>query len=149
MHKLCAFDSFAGLVFDKWMASDKCQKEKRKTVNGEYLLWVVTNILGFEDYLPGTLEAAFTSSPLLFQSFYNSNTLGSPLCTPKPKVYHPSSSISKSWTPPRQAKPEKKLVATELCGNMISFFIFSSGKERSMASKSFTSSCLILKGEAR
>ncbi|CAN7062478.1 unnamed protein product [Brassica rapa subsp. trilocularis] len=21
------------------MASDKCQKEKRKTVNGEYLLW--------------------------------------------------------------------------------------------------------------
>ena len=52
MHKLCAFDSFAGLVFDKWMlyvfffviirASDKCQKEKRKTVNGEYLLWVVT-----------------------------------------------------------------------------------------------------------
>ncbi|KAF3581892.1 hypothetical protein DY000_02035596 [Brassica cretica] len=68
---------------------------------------------------------------------------------PQPQVYHPSSSISKSWTPPRQAKPEKKLVATELCGNMISFFIFSSGGERSMASKSFTSSCLILKGEAR
>ncbi|KAF2580962.1 hypothetical protein F2Q70_00008599, partial [Brassica cretica] len=31
-------------------ASDKCQKEKRKTVNGEDLLWAMRT-LGFEDYL--------------------------------------------------------------------------------------------------
>ncbi|WZZ48855.1 hypothetical protein YC2023_048962 [Brassica napus] len=31
-------------------ASDKCQKEKRKTVNGEDLLWAMAT-LGFEDYL--------------------------------------------------------------------------------------------------
>ncbi|XP_056860634.1 nuclear transcription factor Y subunit B-1 isoform X2 [Raphanus sativus] len=31
-------------------ASDRCQKEKRKTVNGEDLLWAMTT-LGFEDYL--------------------------------------------------------------------------------------------------
>ncbi|CAF1700632.1 unnamed protein product, partial [Brassica napus] len=31
-------------------ASDKCQKEKRKTVNGEDLLWAMST-LGFEDYL--------------------------------------------------------------------------------------------------
>uniref|UniRef100_A0A0D3B5R8 Transcription factor CBF/NF-Y/archaeal histone domain-containing protein n=1 Tax=Brassica oleracea var. oleracea TaxID=109376 RepID=A0A0D3B5R8_BRAOL len=32
------------------LASDKCQKEKRKTVNGEDLLWAMRT-LGFEDYL--------------------------------------------------------------------------------------------------
>ncbi|CAH8386863.1 unnamed protein product [Eruca vesicaria subsp. sativa] len=32
------------------MASDKCPKEKRKTVNGEDLLWAMST-LGFEDYL--------------------------------------------------------------------------------------------------
>ncbi|KAH7276908.1 hypothetical protein KP509_39G026100 [Ceratopteris richardii] len=31
-------------------ASDKCQKEKRKTVNGDDLLWAM-GTLGFEDYL--------------------------------------------------------------------------------------------------
>ncbi|GMH05811.1 hypothetical protein Nepgr_007651 [Nepenthes gracilis] len=31
-------------------ASDKCQREKRKTVNGEDLLWSMTT-LGFEDYV--------------------------------------------------------------------------------------------------
>ncbi|CAH8362906.1 unnamed protein product [Eruca vesicaria subsp. sativa] len=31
-------------------ASDKCQKEKRKTVNGEDLLWAMST-LGFEAYL--------------------------------------------------------------------------------------------------
>ncbi|EOA28069.1 hypothetical protein CARUB_v10024251mg [Capsella rubella] len=31
-------------------ASDKCQKEKRKTVNGDDLLWAMAT-LGFEDYL--------------------------------------------------------------------------------------------------
>uniref|UniRef100_A0A2K1ZUT4 Transcription factor CBF/NF-Y/archaeal histone domain-containing protein n=1 Tax=Populus trichocarpa TaxID=3694 RepID=A0A2K1ZUT4_POPTR len=30
-------------------ASDKCQREKRKTVNGDDLLWAMTT-LGFEDY---------------------------------------------------------------------------------------------------
>ncbi|KAJ8760186.1 hypothetical protein K2173_011042 [Erythroxylum novogranatense] len=31
-------------------ASDKCQREKRKTVNGDDLLWAMTT-LGFEDYI--------------------------------------------------------------------------------------------------
>ncbi|XP_059309127.1 nuclear transcription factor Y subunit B-10-like isoform X2 [Lycium ferocissimum] len=31
-------------------ASDKCQKEKRKTINGDDLLWALTT-LGFEDYI--------------------------------------------------------------------------------------------------
>ncbi|XP_019098089.1 PREDICTED: nuclear transcription factor Y subunit B-2-like isoform X2 [Camelina sativa] len=31
-------------------ASDKCQKEKRKTINGDDLLWAMTT-LGFEDYV--------------------------------------------------------------------------------------------------
>ncbi|KAK7363865.1 hypothetical protein VNO77_06024 [Canavalia gladiata] len=30
-------------------ASDKCQKEKRKTINGDDLLWAITS-LGFEHY---------------------------------------------------------------------------------------------------
>ncbi|BAT77299.1 nuclear transcription factor Y subunit B-3-like [Vigna umbellata] len=30
-------------------ASDKCQKEKRKTINGDDLLWAMAS-LGFEDY---------------------------------------------------------------------------------------------------
>lgn len=35
-------------------ASDKCQKEKRKTINGDDLLWAMTT-LGFENYV-GTLK---------------------------------------------------------------------------------------------
>ncbi|KAJ8564914.1 hypothetical protein K7X08_001374 [Anisodus acutangulus] len=31
-------------------ASDKCQKEKRKTINGDDLIWALTT-LGFEDYI--------------------------------------------------------------------------------------------------
>ncbi|XP_049391122.1 nuclear transcription factor Y subunit B-10-like [Solanum stenotomum] len=31
-------------------ASDKCQKEKRKTINGDDLVWSLTT-LGFEDYI--------------------------------------------------------------------------------------------------
>ncbi|KAJ1400361.1 hypothetical protein SESBI_29568 [Sesbania bispinosa] len=31
-------------------ASDKCQKEKRKTINGDDLLWAMTT-LGFEEYV--------------------------------------------------------------------------------------------------
>ncbi len=31
-------------------ASDKCQREKRKTINGDDILWAMTT-LGFEDYL--------------------------------------------------------------------------------------------------
>ncbi|KAG5028725.1 hypothetical protein JHK82_012325 [Glycine max] len=31
-------------------ASNKCQREKRKTINGDDLLWVMTT-LGFEDYV--------------------------------------------------------------------------------------------------
>ncbi|KAB2031606.1 hypothetical protein ES319_D05G316100v1 [Gossypium barbadense] len=32
------------------LASDKCQKEKRKTINGDDLLWAMAT-LGFEDYI--------------------------------------------------------------------------------------------------
>ncbi|KAK3015376.1 hypothetical protein RJ639_005877 [Escallonia herrerae] len=32
------------------VASDKCQKEKRKTINGDDLLWAMAT-LGFEDYI--------------------------------------------------------------------------------------------------
>ncbi|MFS7908676.1 putative transcription factor Hap3/NF-YB family [Helianthus anomalus] len=32
------------------MASDKCQREKRKTINGDDLLWAMAT-LGFEDYI--------------------------------------------------------------------------------------------------
>lgn len=38
------------LIFVLIRASDKCQKEKRKTVNGDDLLWAMAT-LGFEDYL--------------------------------------------------------------------------------------------------
>ncbi len=31
-------------------ASDKCQREKRKTINGDDLLWAMST-LGFEEYL--------------------------------------------------------------------------------------------------
>ena len=31
-------------------ASDKCQKEKRKTINGDDLLWAMAT-LGFEEYV--------------------------------------------------------------------------------------------------
>ena len=31
-------------------ASDKCQREKRKTINGDDVIWVITT-LGFEDYV--------------------------------------------------------------------------------------------------
>jgi len=31
-------------------ASDKCQREKRKTINGEDLLWAMST-LGFEEYV--------------------------------------------------------------------------------------------------
>lgn len=31
-------------------ASDKCQREKRKTINGDDLLWAMAT-LGFEDYV--------------------------------------------------------------------------------------------------
>lgn len=34
----------------EFRASDKCQKEKRKTINGDDLLWAMAT-LGFEDYI--------------------------------------------------------------------------------------------------
>ena len=39
-----------GLVrLTRWTASEKCQQEKRKTVNGEDILFAMTS-LGFENY---------------------------------------------------------------------------------------------------
>lgn len=46
-HRLCVH-SFGG--FWVFRASDKCQKEKRKTINGDDLLWAMAT-LGFEDYI--------------------------------------------------------------------------------------------------
>ena len=37
------------LYFMKCRASDKCQREKRKTINGDDLLWAMST-LGFEEY---------------------------------------------------------------------------------------------------
>lgn len=39
--------AFASAIY---RASDKCQREKRKTVNGDDLLWAMAT-LGFEDYI--------------------------------------------------------------------------------------------------
>ncbi|WVZ03143.1 hypothetical protein V8G54_023949 [Vigna mungo] len=39
---------FIGFITNE--ASDKCQREKRKTINGDDLLWAMAT-LGFEDYI--------------------------------------------------------------------------------------------------
>ncbi|KAK4484457.1 hypothetical protein RD792_007040 [Penstemon davidsonii] len=39
-----------GISFVTGEASDKCQREKRKTINGDDLLWAMTT-LGFEEYV--------------------------------------------------------------------------------------------------
>jgi Histone-like transcription factor (CBF/NF-Y) and archaeal histone len=36
-------------MLNPWLASEKCQQEKRKTVNGEDILFAMTS-LGFENY---------------------------------------------------------------------------------------------------
>jgi nuclear transcription Y subunit beta len=38
------------VIFRRRRASDKCQKEKRKTINGDDLLWAMAT-LGFEEYV--------------------------------------------------------------------------------------------------
>uniref|UniRef100_A0A0E0PNM9 Transcription factor CBF/NF-Y/archaeal histone domain-containing protein n=1 Tax=Oryza rufipogon TaxID=4529 RepID=A0A0E0PNM9_ORYRU len=38
------------VVGQHYRASDKCQREKRKTINGDDLLWAMAT-LGFEDYI--------------------------------------------------------------------------------------------------
>ncbi|GKD33217.1 nuclear transcription factor Y subunit B-1-like protein, partial [Tanacetum coccineum] len=42
--------SFCLIGWPGCRASDKCQREKRKTVNGDDLLWAMAT-LGFEDYI--------------------------------------------------------------------------------------------------
>nr|VDD38111.1 unnamed protein product [Brassica oleracea] len=42
--------SYLSLIFVTGKASDKSLKEKRKTINGDDLLWSMTT-LGFEDYV--------------------------------------------------------------------------------------------------
>lgn len=42
--------SYIVIHFCLLRASDKCQKEKRKTINGDDLLWAMAT-LGFEDYI--------------------------------------------------------------------------------------------------
>ena len=45
-------------------ASDKCQREKRKTINGEDLLWAMST-LGFEEYVEPLKVYLLKSTPLL------------------------------------------------------------------------------------
>ena len=43
--------NFGGFFFDIFCrASDKCQKEKRKIINGDDLVWAMAT-LGFDDYI--------------------------------------------------------------------------------------------------
>jgi nuclear transcription Y subunit beta len=49
--RLCSFSVSHSWEWVRWhRASDKCQKEKRKTINGDDLIWALTT-LGFEDYV--------------------------------------------------------------------------------------------------
>lgn len=53
-------------------ASDKCQREKRKTINGDDLLWAMTT-LGFEEYVD-PLKVCYSllsssSPPMRFRNF--------------------------------------------------------------------------------
>ncbi|VVA99160.1 unnamed protein product [Arabis nemorensis] len=57
-------------------ASDKCQREKRKTINGDDIIWAITT-LGFEDYV----------APLKFQEQDHNNNLS---CTSFISHHHPS-----------------------------------------------------------
>ena len=58
-------------LISKNRASDKCQREKRKTINGDDLLWAMST-LGFEEYI----------EPLrvYLQGFRNVRTLSSISC---------------------------------------------------------------------
>lgn len=56
-----------------YRASDKCQREKRKTINGDDLLWAMAT-LGFEDYIDPlkiylTRYREVTYSFILFSGF--------------------------------------------------------------------------------
>lgn len=69
---------------------------------------------------------------------------------PQPKAYTPpssslSSSVSESFTP-RQAKPEKKVVASELGENMIHFSFVLFKRRKINVLKNLTSSCFCVKG---
>lgn len=54
MHFYCKIVDFLNniviFLLELSRASDKCQKEKRKTINGDDLLWAMAT-LGFEDYI--------------------------------------------------------------------------------------------------
>ena len=44
-----SFSQYTTALYLHWIASEKCQQEKRKTVNGEDILFAMTS-LGFENY---------------------------------------------------------------------------------------------------
>ncbi|XP_076958733.1 nuclear transcription factor Y subunit B-1-like [Bidens hawaiensis] len=54
-------------------ASDKCQKEKRKTINGDDLLWAMAT-LGFEDYIE-PLKVYLSRYREVIQFVVNPNTI--------------------------------------------------------------------------
>ena len=51
MNSVKTFEHIFSLTFDFFYctASDRCQQEKRKTINGEDILWAMQS-LGFENY---------------------------------------------------------------------------------------------------
>ena len=48
--RICLFLNSTHVFISACRASEKCQKEKRKTINGDDLLWAMAT-LGFEDYI--------------------------------------------------------------------------------------------------
>lgn len=46
----CLYGDLIATFVELCRASDKCQREKRKTINGDDLLWAMAT-LGFEDYI--------------------------------------------------------------------------------------------------
>ncbi|KAK3138544.1 hypothetical protein QOZ80_5AG0370310 [Eleusine coracana subsp. coracana] len=64
-------------------ASDKCQREKRKTINGDDLLWAMAT-LGFEDYIEPLkvyLQKYREMEPCAISSFGFADCLASPCAT--------------------------------------------------------------------
>ena len=47
--QVCMHSHWANTTSPPLRASDKCQREKRKTINGDDLVWAM-GILGFEEY---------------------------------------------------------------------------------------------------
>ena len=65
------------------LASEKCQQEKRKTVNGEDILFAMTS-LGFENYAEALKIYLSKYREVSHLSLFS---MGSPLCVHIEKIY--------------------------------------------------------------